>query len=101
MAIDKAKLLEARELPEEEVDLPNVGKVIVRALTRGEVLGAKDNTGVVVEHKVLCKAMVDPTISEAEARRWMAAAPAGEFNLVMETVRRLSGLDEGAAKSDL
>lgn len=105
--MDKSKLL-ARRLNEESVEIPGVGTIRVRALTRAEVLAARKATdtekidgprALVLERKLLAAAMVDPKLTEAEVGQWQEAAPPSEIELVIEAVQRLSGLAEGAPKS--
>jgi hypothetical protein len=105
--VDKDLLLKPR-LPEADVDLPGVGVVRVRALTRGEVMLVRKATDseamdgprvLVLERKLLAKAMVDPPLTEAEVGQWQEASVAGELEPVVETVQRLSGMLEGANKS--
>ncbi|HEX6969408.1 MAG TPA: hypothetical protein VF174_11455 [Micromonosporaceae bacterium] len=105
--VDKDMLLKPR-LPEADVDIPGVGTVRVRGLSRDEVLVVRKATdaehvdgprALTLERKLLAAAMVDPQLSEAEVGRWQQSAPAGELQPVVEKVQELSGLDEGAAKS--
>lgn len=104
--MDKDLLFKPR-LPEADVDLPGVGTVRVRGLTREEVFLVRKATDdaqmdgpriLVLERKLLAKAMVDPPLTEAEVGRWQEASVAGELGPVVDTVQRLSGIFEGAAK---
>ena len=107
--MDKAALFKNR-LPEADVDLPGVGTVRLRGLTRAEVLmvrKATDNENMdgdralVLEKKLIAKAMVDPELTEGEVSRWQNTATPGELEPVIEKIQELSGLLEGATKSDL
>jgi hypothetical protein len=109
MGINKEALFKPR-LAEAEIDLPGVGTVRVRALTRAEVIGirrAADNDPatldgkrvLVIERKMIALAMVDPELTEAEVGRWQDAAPAGELTPVTDKIQELSGMAEGASKS--
>lgn len=96
--MDKANLFKPRTT-EREVDLPGVGTVRVRALTRAEVTPI---VGVEMpldelERRLLVLAMVDPALSDAEVAQWYEAAPAGELNPVLDAIRDLSGVKQGAA----
>lgn len=102
MAVDKETLLKER-LPEDDVEIPGVGTVRVRALSRGEVFRVqqvKGGTGP-YERKVLHFGMVDPSLTEIEVQTWQEACPAGELDPVVDKIRKLSGLDEGADKSGI
>lgn len=98
--MDKAAL-KARRLAEEDVELPGVGTVRVRALSRAEAMTVtgKELPVEVMEQKLLSMAMVDPEMSEQDVAEWQAAASAGELEPVTKVVQRLSGLEQGAAKS--
>ena len=106
--MDKEQLFKPR-LAEAEVELDGMGTVRVRALSRGEVIAvrtAADNDPatldgkrvLVLERKMVAKAMLDPVLTEAEVRRWQDAAPAGELTPVTDKIQELSGMDDAAAK---
>lgn len=109
----KAKLLGKRAntatgLPEDTVDVPGMGTVLVRGLSRGEVFmmqKARADGGIKTEEawerRMLSLAMLDPTMSEDEVGTWQHVSPAGEMEPVGEKIRELSALNEGADKSDL
>ncbi len=117
--VDVTQLLTTR-LPEEDVELPGgLGTVRVRAMTRAEVHGKEELQRKVErdgsqqlqpgawERKVLHWCMVDPQLTEGQVKAWMACSPAGEITAVVDTIMRLSGLDDedetgkAADKSDL
>lgn len=98
--MDKNALFAPR-CPEDDVDLPGVGTVRVRGLTRAESMLVSELKGnAVIERRVIAIGMVDPVLTEAEVGQWYRAAPAGELQQVAAAIQRLSGLDEGADKSD-
>lgn len=99
--MDKAALLKKR-LPERDVEIPGVGVVRVRGLTRAEALDVQkvdQKDPGALERKVLHLGLVDPPLSEAEVQEWYDAAPAGEIDPVTAAIQELSGLAEGAGKS--
>lgn len=107
--MNKEVLFKSR-LNEQDVDVPGVGTVRVRALSRTEVIMVRKATDtehvdgprvLVIERKMLAAALVDPVLTEAEVGRWQAASAAGEIEPVVAAVQRLSGMDEGADKSDV
>lgn len=101
--IDKELLLK-RRLNEREVEIPGVGTVRVRGLSRAEALACqKVGTSDVgaLEQKILHLGLVDPRLTEVEVAEWYAAAPAGEIDPVTTAIQELSGLGEGAGKSDV
>jgi predicted HAD superfamily Cof-like phosphohydrolase len=99
MAVDKAALLRPR-CPERDVELPGVGTVRVRGFTRAEVLeiGKRTNDGEYPEAYALSLAMVDPTLSEDEARQWTEVASFGEMETLNQAINELSGIAGRADK---
>lgn len=96
--MDKAQLFRSR-LPEDDVDLPGVGKIRVRALSRAESLAVRDTDGwLAKERRILACAMVDPKMTENEVAQWQAAAGNGELDLVTGKVAQLSGMEEDSGK---
>jgi hypothetical protein len=98
--MDKETLLKPR-LPERDVDIPDVGTVRVRGLSRAEALGIQalgDDTAA-VEHRILLLGLVDPKLTAEDVAEFYAAAPAGEIDPIVSAVVELSGLAEGASKS--
>lgn len=100
--MDIKDLLEPR-LDTEEYEIPGVGRITVRALTRFELLlGGKltgDQGAAVMEAHMLHFAMVDPEITFDQARAWQKACSAGELQPIVKLINRLSGIGEGADKS--
>lgn len=98
--MDKAALLAPR-LEEDDVDIPGVGTVRVRGLSRYEVMvsqrGNKGGT-IAVERVMLRYGMVDPILTEDEVAEWQKASPAGEIEPVARRISELSGLRQGADK---
>jgi hypothetical protein len=107
MSVDLEKLLGPRAdtptgLPEDDVEVPNMGTVRVRGLSREEVFEtqkAKDTQA--HERKILHLGMIDPPMTEGQAGVWQKVSPGGEIEPVIDKIRELSGLDEGADKSEL
>lgn len=112
--MDKEKLLAPRAdtpsgMPEDDVEIPGVGTVRVRGLSRAEVLllrKATDNAesidgprALVLERKTIAMAMVDPALTEGEVRRWQEISDAGELEPVTAAIRELSGMGERADKA--
>lgn len=87
-------------LPEEDVET-TAGTIRVRGLNRAEAMIVAPLKGIDLERKALAFGMVDPALTEAEVTQWQKAAPAGELQSVAMVIQRLSGLAEGADKSDL
>lgn len=102
--MDKSKLLKDRiTVNTTEVEIPGVGTVVVRGLSRYELLLAAKNTDdpLVIERRNISFALVDPKLTEAEVEQWQRQSAAGEIGPVTEAIRDLSGLGEGAGKSDV
>ncbi|KXK61952.1 hypothetical protein AWW66_10960 [Micromonospora rosaria] len=99
MAVDKAALFRPR-CPEEDVELPGVGTVRVRGLTRGQIVEISKgmNEGRDMEPRSLSWALVDPELTEDEARELIQVAPFGEIEAISNTINRLSGIAGRADK---
>lgn len=101
--IDKDLLLKQR-LTEQDYEIAGVGTIRIRILSWDEVVEFKDWTAGGrpaddVYAKILHLALVDPAISEDEARLWFGNAPGGEIEDLVQHIVRASGLFEGAQKS--
>lgn len=101
MAIDKKQLLTAR-LPRQEVEVGGLGSVVVRGLSRNEVLGvqalAASGDSNAFEVGLLAAGLVDPVLDEAEIRAWRQAALASEIEPVVDAILELSGLTKKVEK---
>lgn len=105
MAYDKSKLFKSR-LPEDEVDVPGVGVVRVRGLSRGEVVNATKAHGddqVALGQEMLSLAIVaidgEPvTFDFDEIVQWQNASPLGEMTPIEELVAKVSGMHPDSGK---
>lgn len=91
--IDKETFLKAR-LPERTVDLPGVGEIRVRGLSRAEA-GLLRTFGENVDGAevfVLAAGLVAPDLTEDEVRQWLTVVPAEEVETVSAAILGLSGL---------
>ncbi len=98
------ELFGAAATEQADVTLRSGAVVRVRGLTRAELLlNARnvDGDGALIERRNLATCLVTPAMTLEQAERWQRTAAAGELVAVVDTIRRLSGLDEGAPKSDL
>lgn len=96
-------LITAVEDDTEDVDLGNGRLVQVRGLTRYELLlnakGTED--GALIERRNLVTCLVAPKLNASQVEKWQKASRPGEIGKVTDAIRRLSGLAEGARKSDV
>jgi hypothetical protein len=99
MAVNKQSLLSARTV-EHEVEIPGVGTVKVRALTREEALAVRNQEMTVaeMEQKLLAAAMLEPQLTVKEVAMWQRNSPAGELEPVVNKIVEISGLAVEAAK---
>lgn len=99
MTVDKGALFAAR-LPQADVEIPGLGTVRVRGLSREEMLNsdAGELPTLLAERRLLAKGMVDPAMTEDEIALWQAASPAMEINIVSAKINELSGISAGVAK---
>lgn len=85
----------------EKVEIPGVGTVTIRGLSRLEFIMAQklaDGDVLVQERYTLSKAMIDPPMTEQDVERWQSISGPMEINEVAKAVNRLSGVTPGAAK---
>ncbi len=85
-----------------DVIVPGGLVVTVRGLTRAELLinaRNSDGDGALIERRNLACCMVRPPMTEDQAQRWQATAPAGDLVDVVTMIRFLSGLEADAPKS--
>ena len=88
-------------LLEQDVEVPGVGTLKVRGLSREEVLGIRakgETTTPEMERRILALALIDPVLTEDEVGEWQKASAAGEIEKVTDVVMRLSGLIAEAPK---
>ena len=99
--MDKSRLLADRVSDKTaEVEIDGVGTVVVRALSRHEMItGGKIDDSAGQERYILSRAMVDPEMAEHDVAEWQKCSPPGEINAVAMKVNELSGIGKGADKS--
>lgn len=99
MAVDKAALLAPR-FAEEDVEIPGVGSVRIRSLSRAEALEVRGTElpYAEMERKLLAMTLVDPVLTEDEVGAWQAASPAMELEPVARAAARLCGMEVTAPK---
>jgi len=111
--VDKADLFKPR-LPEDDVEIPGVGTVRVRALNRKEAIHVQEATEAGErDRRLLAQGLVDPMLMDplrlhslgdkpclkcAEVGQWQEAAPAAELEPVGERITALSGMGPDADK---
>lgn len=85
-----------------DVQLPSGGRVRVRGLSRAEHLwiGKGTDDAAEIEARLLSKAMLQPTMSQAQIMAWQKRRGAtADLGAASDAVRSLSGFGEGANKS--
>jgi hypothetical protein len=98
--MDKSKLLADRVTGTTgELDIPGVGTVRFRALSRHEmIVTSKIEDNLAQERKILAAAMLDPVLGEDDVAAWQKCSPPGEINAVAKEINKLSGIGPDAAK---
>jgi hypothetical protein len=98
--VDKAALL-AKRFGVEDVEVPDVGTVQIRPLSRAEAHGLRgqEMDEQQMEIRLLALALVEPKLTEADVKEWQEAAPAGELEPVVRAILRLSGMEAQHAKA--
>lgn len=87
----------------EDVTLPNGKKMLVRAMSRYELQQAGKGTedGSVVEARMLAACIVKPKMTVAQVQEMQRAKGPNFLKDAVNKMRELSGLTEGAGKSDV
>jgi hypothetical protein len=95
----KSDLFEWR-LPKDEVEIPGVGTITVRGLSRIEMLhaGRGEPDPETMERRMLAIAMVNPRLTETEAGDWQNISPAGELMRVLPSAEAVD--DRGPAEGE-
>lgn len=100
--MDKSKLLTDRVTTTVgEHEIPGVGVVKFRALSRHEMIEAGkygDGDNLKQERYILSRAMIDPELGEHDVAAWQKASVPGEINEVAKAINALSGIGPDAAK---
>lgn len=91
------------ELPEDDLTLPNGKTVRLRGLSRHALFfngkGTEDSGEIEMRNLVSC--LVEPKLTKEQAEAFMRRVDAGTAGAISTKIRELSGLGEGAAKSDV
>lgn len=87
----------------EDVDLGDGRVIKVRGLTRYELIlsGKGTDDATLVERRNLAACVVEPKLTLAMAEKWQKSSTPDVIAKVTIAIRRLSGLGEGAPKSDV
>jgi hypothetical protein len=88
----------------EDIDLPSGKKVKVRGLSRKELLkygqGTEDTA--LMERRMVSWCLIEPRMTERQVDAWQqGSGPKDGLDLVTAAIRNLSGLGEGAGKSNV
>ncbi len=99
-----ADFLTKVEHPAKDVQLPSGRLVRVRGLTRAELIagGAGTEDPAEVERRNVATCLVNPAMNREMVRKWQAnPGSVADLAKITEAIRDLSGLGEGAQKSDV
>jgi hypothetical protein len=93
----------ALHLPTGEVELDGIGSVLVRGLSRFEMIEVQklEDDRQVQDTLALHYGMVEPEMSEEEVIAWRKAGAVMEIESVARKINALSGIGKDAAKSDV
>jgi hypothetical protein len=92
--IDKAALLDsARVLAHATVEVPGVGEVEVRGLSRAEVVQMQSYDSIdEMEIASIAAGLADPVLSAEEVTQWRSTKDSAEIMPVSDKILELSGL---------
>lgn len=82
------------QLPENTMEVPGVGTIRIRGLSRAEVLKFTGLDSNERENAWLAAGIVDPDLSEEDVRAWRESAISKTVNTVVEAILELSGMLE-------
>lgn len=89
----------------EDYDLPGVGTVAIRSLTRAEFIQAQKRFGDDMEKQeqfILSRCVVKPEgVTESVVAQWQRASGIGEINELAKYINKMSGIKSGADKSSV
>jgi len=85
-----------------DVELPNGKTVKVRGMSRFELIQSRKGTEDPgeIERRMLSYCLVEPRLTDRQVEAWQKATTPMVIAPVTEAIRELSGLGEGADKSD-
>jgi len=98
------ELTRVREVPSADVVLPSSGSIVrVRGLTRLELIlnGKGTEDADEIERRNVATCMIKPVMTREQVRKWQKNSLPGDLAAVTNKIRDLSGLGEGAPKSDV
>lgn len=86
-----------------EYEIPGVGSIKLRSLTRGEALQivGKEMDKADAERYLLSRGLVEPKLTEDDVAVWQDSSPAGEIQEIAKLITELSGMSAGAPKSGI
>lgn len=101
--VDKSAFFD-QVLPEKDLEVPGLGKVRIRGLSREKALAvakmAEEKAGFdAQEREWLRWGLVEPELSYQDIERWQARAQSGQIGTVTDAIVELSGVEEGAEKA--
>lgn len=90
-------------LQTEEVEIPGVGAVVLRGLSRWETveLQGLESNRQWQDTKALLYGLVDPPMDEHEIVAWRKAGGNGEVEAIARKINTLSGIGQDATKSSV
>jgi hypothetical protein len=101
VTFNKEGLFESR-LKEADVDVPGVGVMRIRELSRAEVIDRLWEVDRTVrgafETRLVSMSLVDPVLTEEEVQRWRTISTHGEIEAVLAKINELSMLTKESAK---
>lgn len=92
----------ARKTGEGIITFQNGDQVRIRQLTRDEVMAMQDVDGLAAKDSfMIACAMIEPKLTPEEVAAWAAADSAGDLIAISDGIAIISGLKQGAEKSNL
>jgi hypothetical protein len=101
--LDKASVTTAAPaLPQEEFEIEGKGSVLIRALSRAQILSLQsaESKGVLYsERRMLALAIVEPEFSEDDIGNWQKSSLASELEALTVRIAEMSGIRKDSQKA--
>jgi hypothetical protein len=84
----------------EALEVEGLGTVKVRGLTRSEslIVGKSEGDPTSTERTMLRYGLVEPALTEAQIKEWLAVAPNDHVDPITKAIARLSGMIKSSEK---
>ncbi len=97
--VDKATML-ASDVDAEDLDVPGLGLVRVKGLTRAETIETTKFEGAAWERAIIVRGLVEPRLTDDEVETFQDSKRSGVVTAIFNRIIHLSAVGRDATKSD-